>query len=38
MADRHVIIQTNELYQSGVKGMKKGIRRWQNEDGSYTPA
>ena len=26
----------NELYHHGVKGMKWGVRRYQNEDGSYT--
>ena len=25
------------LMHHGIKGMKKGRRRWQNEDGSYTP-
>lgn len=27
-----------ELYHSGIKGMKWGIRRYQNPDGSLTPA
>lgn len=27
-----------ELYHSGIKGMKWGIRRFQNEDGSLTEA
>lgn len=32
------IIYNGELYHWGVKGMKWGVRRYQNEDGSYTPA
>lgn len=28
----------NELYHYGIKGQKWGIRRFQNEDGSYTQA
>lgn len=27
---------SNELYHHGIKGMKWGIRRYQNYDGSYT--
>lgn len=27
-----------ELYHAGIKGMRWGIRRFQNEDGSLTPA
>ena len=28
----------DELYHHGIKGQKHGVRRWQNKDGSLTPA
>lgn len=32
------IVKSDELYHHGIKGMKWGIRRYQNKDGSLTPA
>lgn len=29
---------SNELYHYGIKGQKWGVRRFQNKDGSFTPA
>lgn len=33
-----MIIMSNELQHWGIKGMKWGVRRYQNADGSLTPA
>ena len=30
--------EINELYHHGIKGQKWGVRRFQNKDGSFTPA
>ncbi len=32
------IVYSSELYHHGIKGQKWGVRRFQNEDGTYTDA
>lgn len=36
--EEEVQMENNELRHYGIKGMKWGVRRFQNEDGSYTAA
>ena len=31
-------MEDNQLYHWGIKGQRWGVRRWQNKDGSLTPA
>lgn len=38
MDSNYILGPNGELYHSGIKGMRWGIRRYQNKDGSLTPA
>lgn len=38
MPHEYILITNGELYHHGIKGMKWGVRRYQNPDGSLTLA
>lgn len=38
MDNTYILTSDGELYHHGIKGMRWGIRRYQNPDGSLTPA
>lgn len=38
MEIKYILTSNGELYHHGIKGQKKGVRRYQNADGSLTEA
>ena len=38
MSNNYIITEGGELLHAGVKGMRWGVRRYQNEDGTLTEA
>ena len=38
MDNEYIVINDGELYHWGIKGMRWGVRRYQNKDGSLTAA
>lgn len=32
------VVEVDDIYHHGIKGQRWGVRRYQNKDGSLTPA